>query len=426
MNHKLSVPIGLAVLLAITPILRAQDAKAGAENMKYSRDAFSKVHMVAIAKLTFDAPPAAEFRYDRYPNGGPERIQSGEGKEFARKDGKTWLASTDWGETGQPVDAATSKRLSNWISVIDSQLNYDAPLKFVKRQDAGARDEFVFEEISKSKGGLRRFVFDKYKNAKDDSPPILSHFTGPMQLGMHEAKVDIKFSYLISVKINDVTEKSPGPTSTASAAPAAQAPPTSTATVNPEPAAKSESKSSNNGELIDRGIDKGRKGELKGALADFDKAIKLEPNDSASDFKREADDPKELKTLAKFAHEGAGGAWGTILRGTHGLTPDELDGYLKKRVAEYTKGFSWVPKDSHLQWLKKEIVTINGWKWADWSFVPMLKGKKDYRNNPVYTRNLTTSYKGQLLEINFTTNLTTDPALKDVIDKIMGSVHLEE
>jgi hypothetical protein len=77
-------------------------------------------------------------------------------------------------------------------------------------------------------------------------------------------------------------------------------------------------------------------------------------------------------------------------------------------------------------WLHKEVVTINGWKWADWSFVPMLKGKKDYRNSPVYSRNLTTSYKGQLLEINFTTNSTTDPALKDEIDKVMASVHLEE
>ena len=85
---------------------------------------------------------------------------------------------------------------------------------------------------------------------------------------------------------------------------------------------------------------------------------------------------KDPKTLAKFS--GPDGAWGTVLRGTHGLTPDKLDGYLKMRVAEYSKGFKWLPKDSHLQWLKKDIVTINGRKWADWSFVPMLKGKKDY------------------------------------------------
>ncbi len=75
---------------------------------------------------------------------------------------------------------------------------------------------------------------------------------------------------------------------------------------------------------------------------------------------------------------------------------------------------------------EKKIVTIDGRKWADWSFVPMLKGKKDYSHNPVYTRNLTTSYKGQLLEVTFTSNLNTSPELKAEIDHIMDSVHLEE
>ena len=56
----------------------------------------------------------------------------------------------------------------------------------------------------------------------------------------------------------------------------------------------------------------------------------------------------------------------------------------------------------------------------------MKKGMKDYRNNPVYTRFLTTSYKGQLLEIMFTSNLDTDPRRKEEIDHIMDSVHLEE
>jgi tetratricopeptide (TPR) repeat protein len=142
------------------------------------------------------------------------------------------------------------------------------------------------------------------------------------------------------------------------------------------------------------------------------------------DFSRDPDDPKDPKTLAKFS--GPDSAWGAVLRGTHGLTPDQLEGYLKMRVAEYSKGFKWLPKDSHLEWLKKEIVTIDGRKWADWSFVPVLKGKKDYSHNPVYTRNLTTSYRGQLLEINFTSNLNTNPELKREIDHIMESVHLEE
>jgi hypothetical protein len=56
----------------------------------------------------------------------------------------------------------------------------------------------------------------------------------------------------------------------------------------------------------------------------------------------------------------------------------------------------------------------------------MREGAKDYSHNPVYTRFLTTSYKGQLLEINFTSNLNTDPELKQQIDHVMDSVHLEE
>jgi tetratricopeptide (TPR) repeat protein len=205
-----------------------------------------------------------------------------------------------------------------------------------------------------------------------------------------------------------------------------------------------------------RAMLKKEKGDATGADADFKRAQKLNPDlvsegsapdssstandgatgttvslldgklklDIAPDFSRDADDPKTPKTLAKFS--GPDGAWGEVLRGTHGLTPDKLDGYLKTRVAEYSKGFNWLPKDSHLQWLKKDIVTIDGRKWADWRYVPMLKGTKDYSHSPVYTRFLTTSYKGQLLEITFTSNLNTAPELKQKIDHIMGSVQLEE
>jgi tetratricopeptide (TPR) repeat protein len=209
-----------------------------------------------------------------------------------------------------------------------------------------------------------------------------------------------------------------------------------------------------------RAMLKKEKGDAAGAAADFKRAQKLDPDlvsegsapDSRSnrgtangeatgttvslldgklkldippDFSRDPDDPKEPKTLAKFS--GPDSSWGAVLRGTHGLTPDKLDGYLKMRVAEYTKGFNKrLPKDSQLQWLKKEIVTIDGRKWADWRYVAVLKGKKDYSYNPLYTRFLTTSYKGQLLEIDFTSNVNTNLELKKEIDHIMDSVRLEE
>ena len=68
--------------------------------------------------------------------------------------------------------------------------------------------------------------------------------------------------------------------------------------------------------------------------------------------------------VAKFS--GLDGAWGGVLRGTHGLTSDKLEDYLKMRVGEYSKSFKWLPKDSQLRWLKKDIVTIDGRKcvWA--------------------------------------------------------------
>jgi len=56
--------------------LRAQDAKLAAESLKYSGDFYSKVHFVAIAKLDFGPGGTADFKYDHYPNGGPERLQS--------------------------------------------------------------------------------------------------------------------------------------------------------------------------------------------------------------------------------------------------------------------------------------------------------------------------------------------------------------
>jgi hypothetical protein len=361
--------------------------------LKYSRDFYGKVHFVAIAKLDFGASHLIEFKYDRYPNGGPERIQAGDGT-FARKDGHTWLISEDWGENGQPADAQTSKRLNNWVGLISATANGDSlpggpnehatTWKFTGKRDQGDRESFVFEDAKgKSRRSPTKISFDRYKSEKD-SPVLLAEFSGPMHLGLNDAMVKISFSHMVTVQMVETTA------SPAAAASPAMAKPEATSAENPA------------ADLLD--------GKLK---------IDVPP-----DFVREPNDPKEPKTLARFAR--SDGAWGEVLRGTHGLTPEQLDGYLKKRVEEYSKGFNWLPKNSHLQWLRKEIVTIDGRKWADWRYVPMLKAKKDYRSSPVYTRFLTTSYKGQLLEITFTTNLNTEPALKEEIDRIMDSVRLEE
>jgi hypothetical protein len=54
------------------------------------------------------------------------------------------------------------------------------------------------------------------KNDKDEQV-LLSHFSGPMRLGACEVKVDIDFSYLVSVKIQESKQESPSPTSSPAA-----------------------------------------------------------------------------------------------------------------------------------------------------------------------------------------------------------------
>ena len=137
----------------------------------------------------------------------------------------------------------------------------------------------------------------------------------------------------------------------------------------------------------------------------------------------QAKTPKQKKALAEFDWEG-GDAWGAVLRGTLGLTPEALPGYLNKRVAEYSKG---LPAEFNVKWLKKEIVTIDGRKWADFRFVAMPGGGGgDYRKNPLYTRFLTTSYEGQMLEVTFSSNTMTEPVVKAQIDQIMDSMKLAD
>src|SRR5437867_6204353 len=247
------------------------DAKFAADNLKYSRDFYSKVHLVAIANLSLGSAGTAEFKYDRYPNGGPERIQRGD-DEFARKNGKTWLKSNDWGETGKPVDAQTAKRLNNWVGLIDARLNGESAskdpsegatvMKFIGKEDQGEREEFVFEE-SKEKPKAKsypRISFGRFKNAQDQQV-LLSEFSGPMRLGARDATVKISFSHLIAVNIQDVTEKSPSP-------------------------ASSPATEESDGDLVNRGIEKAKNGDLDGAMADFDRAIELNPKDDAPYYNR--------------------------------------------------------------------------------------------------------------------------------------------
>ena len=144
--------------------------------------------------------------------------------------------------------------------------------------------------------------------------------------------------------------------------------------------------------------------------------------DSTDTFVPDKEPTSEKQAIAHFEARNSD-AWGMVLRGTHGLQPGDLPGYMKKKVAEFTKGLAWLPK---LNWLKKELVTIGGRQWVDLRYIAPRAKAKNPRDGLLYTRFLATSYKGQLLEITFTSNTDENPVLKDKIDQAMDSVRLEE
>jgi hypothetical protein len=198
-NRTFAAAIAASILLLATS--RAQDAKFATDNLKYSRDFYAKVHFIAIAKLPMS------FKYDRYPSGGPERIQC-DGGTFARQHGKAWLHSNDrgrrgepidhaerdrfvmtfalkdgWGRTGDPVDKETAKKLEGWIKLVDAALN-GAPAAFTlaDKSEAEGRVQWVWEAPSENPNGVpTRFTFRKPMSDKNDNV-LLHEFAGSFRL----------------------------------------------------------------------------------------------------------------------------------------------------------------------------------------------------------------------------------------------------
>jgi hypothetical protein len=198
MNRKFATTATVLVLLLAT--LRAQDAKFVADNLKYSRDFYSNIHFVAIATLP------QSFKYDRYPSGGPERIQCDDGT-YARQHGKAWLHSNDrgrsgepidhaerdrfvmtfalkdgWGRTGEPVDKETARKLDGWIKLVDAALNA-APIvvKLADKSEAG-RAQWVFEAPPENPNGApTRFTFRKPISDKNENV-LLHELSGSIRL----------------------------------------------------------------------------------------------------------------------------------------------------------------------------------------------------------------------------------------------------
>ncbi len=198
MNRILTAVMAVSILLGATS--PAQDVKFAADNLKYSRDFYSKVHFIAIAK----SPKA--FKYDRYPSGGPERIQCNEGT-YWRQHGKAWLHLNDrgrsgepidhaerdrfvmtfalkdgWGRTGEPVKKETVRKLDGWIKLVDATLNAEPSAAKLTDKSEADRVQWVFEAPAENPNGVpTRFTFRKPIGDKSENV-LLHEFSGSLRL----------------------------------------------------------------------------------------------------------------------------------------------------------------------------------------------------------------------------------------------------
>ncbi len=206
--------LSVGSLVLVLSTLQAQDAQIVADNLEYSREFYAGVHFSAIVTLPRASAGKMEFKYDRYPNAGPERIQCDEG-QFARKNGKTWLKSNDWGESGQPVGKDRTRKLDGWLKLIEAAFNpAPADVKLVDKSKADGRFQWIFEaRPPNGSGPPTRWEFAKPTYDKNESV-LLHGFEGSMRVEGDKVTragatnpVKFSFGYLISAQGFELSER---------------------------------------------------------------------------------------------------------------------------------------------------------------------------------------------------------------------------
>jgi hypothetical protein len=196
-----------------------QDDSRFAQWMENSRLAFANNHMIACVRLESleGKPRSAECRYDRYP-GKVERIQLPMGVSYARKKGKKWIESDDWGQSGEPAEKERVAQLDDLVIYVDIPLRNKRPETRDESQGAivvrlvdqtttpDGDEEFVFEQGREKQIGVNypKFTFLKYKNSKLEDA-ILYKFSGPIYTRDSRVQLNVQYGLMIAVKMEIVT-----------------------------------------------------------------------------------------------------------------------------------------------------------------------------------------------------------------------------
>jgi len=226
----------VAILIAMTFLLSAAD-QVDPRFEKWresSHQIFATHHLIAYVRLAHIDRKGApfEFRYDRYPD-GPERAQRPDGAALARKKGQKWLESDDWGETGDPVDPSVAKQTEGMISYVDLPLKDKGESRdksqgavvvrvIDQRKTKDGDEEIVFErgrEHQNANLNYPKYTFFRYKDAQPDDV-FLSEFSGPVyDSGGGKVQLDVRYEYMIAVKMDKTNVNIITPTPSSSASP---------------------------------------------------------------------------------------------------------------------------------------------------------------------------------------------------------------
>ncbi|HJT45554.1 MAG TPA: tetratricopeptide repeat protein [Chthoniobacterales bacterium] len=344
---KRKVVIALFVLILNAVVLPAQDdAKIVADNLAYSREFYSGVHAVAIASSP------VSFAYDRYPDNGPERIRCDDGT-FARKHGKPWMKSDDWGETGRPASKEMARKLDNWIKLVNAAFNpAPAGIKLVKKSEEDGRAQWLYEVRSpKPKGSSVKLRFAKPLYDKNESV-LLHGFESSLKVEGDKvvpapaaSPVKLSFGYLVSVNGGEF-ELSERAFEDLEAPKNAQ-PIEPQIGPNPKDAQG----------YVDRGNARGNFGDVNGAIADYGRAIELDPKLVGAYYNR---------GLGKRDKRDFDGAIADFNRAIE-LKPNDHEFYnergIAKRgkgdndgaIADYTKAIEADPKDAEKAYFNRAL-----------------------------------------------------------------------
>jgi tetratricopeptide (TPR) repeat protein len=183
--------------------------------LQFTRTVVEKQHMVCIVDVeSLGGGNKRSFQYDHYPE--VERIQMKNGATFARKKDQEWLRSDDWAETGSKVSAKKSDELDSLVqyplAALDDKIaTHDQTqgavvVRLLKREAVEDTERLYYEEGREKQTGFDypQFVFSKAKTELDEKALLLG-WAGIMRTGAERIHVNMTYSFLFRVNVQEST-----------------------------------------------------------------------------------------------------------------------------------------------------------------------------------------------------------------------------